>query len=67
MYIEPGKSSVVRWIFRPLEAKLYTEEVPVMIENGETALIYFEGSPPLVNTFYSIPVTLAFRNGLRQA
>ncbi|XP_075265004.1 cilia- and flagella-associated protein 65-like [Convolutriloba macropyga] len=43
LYIEPGRSCALRWIFRPVEAKLYSVEVPVIIEDGETALIYFEG------------------------
>ncbi|XP_075896045.1 cilia- and flagella-associated protein 65 isoform X3 [Nelusetta ayraudi] len=39
----PGQTAVLEWIFSPLEAKLYQMDVPIHVENGDTAVVRFEG------------------------
>ena len=33
----------LRWMFRPIEAKVYSVEVAINIHDGETAVVVFEG------------------------
>ncbi|CAG5865404.1 unnamed protein product [Menidia menidia] len=39
----PGKSTVIEWIFSPLEAKMYQMDVPIHIQDGALTLVRFEG------------------------
>ncbi|NXF11617.1 CFA65 protein, partial [Smithornis capensis] len=41
--IPPGKAGHIKWIFSPLEAKMYSVDVPIHIMGGESALITFQG------------------------
>nr|XP_034983136.1 cilia- and flagella-associated protein 65 isoform X1 [Zootoca vivipara] len=41
--IGPGLTAHTEWIFSPLEAKMYSVEVPIHILEGDCALITFQG------------------------
>uniref|UniRef100_A0A670JW35 Cilia and flagella associated protein 65 n=1 Tax=Podarcis muralis TaxID=64176 RepID=A0A670JW35_PODMU len=41
--IGPGLTAHTEWIFSPLEAKMYSVEVPIHILEGDSALITFQG------------------------
>nr|XP_060629252.1 cilia- and flagella-associated protein 65 [Anolis sagrei ordinatus] len=41
--IGPGLTAHTEWIFSPLEAKMYSVEVPIHIVEGDSALITFQG------------------------
>lgn len=41
--IEPGSFSILRFRFRPLEAKFYEVELPIHVVGGETYYIIFKG------------------------
>ncbi|XP_028250251.1 cilia- and flagella-associated protein 65 isoform X2 [Parambassis ranga] len=39
----PGKTTTLEWIFSPLEAKMYQIDVPIIIQNGDSMVVKFEG------------------------
>ncbi|XP_067426153.1 cilia- and flagella-associated protein 65 [Emydura macquarii macquarii] len=41
--ILPGMTSHIEWIFSPLEARMYSVDVPIHILEGDSALITFQG------------------------
>ncbi|XP_053117944.1 cilia- and flagella-associated protein 65 isoform X2 [Hemicordylus capensis] len=41
--IAPGLTAQTEWIFSPLEAKMYSVDVPIHILKGDSALITFQG------------------------
>ncbi|XP_066855446.1 cilia- and flagella-associated protein 65 isoform X1 [Anser cygnoides] len=41
--IPPGTTGQIEWIFSPLEARMYSVEVPIHILGGDSALITFQG------------------------
>ncbi|XP_069010849.1 cilia- and flagella-associated protein 65 [Embiotoca jacksoni] len=41
--VPPGETSILEWIFSPLEAKLYQMDVPIHIQDGESRVVTFEG------------------------
>lgn len=41
--IPPGRSLAVEWRFSPIEAKTYMVDVPVIVDEGDTAIITFTG------------------------
>ncbi|XP_076448439.1 cilia- and flagella-associated protein 65-like [Babylonia areolata] len=41
--IAPGRSVSIEWRFSPLEAKTYMVDVPILVHNGESAIVTFTG------------------------
>ncbi|XP_013412505.1 cilia- and flagella-associated protein 65-like [Lingula anatina] len=41
--ILPGRTAYIEWRFSPLEAKTYMVDVPILVHNGDSALITFTG------------------------
>nr|XP_025951513.1 cilia- and flagella-associated protein 65 [Dromaius novaehollandiae] len=41
--IPPGTTGHIEWIFSPLEARMYSVDVPIHILGGDSALITFQG------------------------
>ncbi|XP_056308541.1 cilia- and flagella-associated protein 65-like, partial [Danio aesculapii] len=41
--VEPGQSTMLEWIFSPLEAKTYTVDVPIHVVEGDSMFVAFEG------------------------
>ncbi|NXL55971.1 CFA65 protein, partial [Chordeiles acutipennis] len=41
--IPPGTTGHIEWIFSPLEARMYSVDVPIHIMGGESVLITFQG------------------------
>ncbi|NXY86806.1 CFA65 protein, partial [Alcedo cyanopectus] len=41
--IPPGTTGHIEWIFSPLEAKMYSVDVPIHILGGESVMITFQG------------------------
>ncbi|NXD06142.1 CFA65 protein, partial [Nothocercus nigrocapillus] len=41
--IPPGTTDHIEWIFSPLEARMYSVDVPIHILGGDSALITFQG------------------------
>ncbi|XP_059144553.1 cilia- and flagella-associated protein 65-like [Physella acuta] len=41
--IQPGRSAFIHWRFFPLEAKMYMVDIPLHIDNGDTAVVTFVG------------------------
>ncbi|ORX76894.1 hypothetical protein BCR32DRAFT_295949 [Anaeromyces robustus] len=41
--ISPGESQSTEWIFKPLEAKEYSVDIPIHIKDGQTKIITFTG------------------------
>ena len=41
--VDPGKSTLIRWAFNPIEDKDYVVEVPVMIQDGPTYNVTVSG------------------------
>nr|XP_009674405.1 PREDICTED: coiled-coil domain-containing protein 108 isoform X1 [Struthio camelus australis] len=41
--IPPGTTGHIEWIFSPLEARMYSVDVPIHIVGGDSALITFQG------------------------
>ncbi|NWR55549.1 CFA65 protein, partial [Bucorvus abyssinicus] len=41
--IPPGTTGHMEWVFSPLEARMYSVDVPIHILGGESALITFQG------------------------
>ncbi|NXX97356.1 CFA65 protein, partial [Centropus bengalensis] len=42
--IPPGTTGHIEWIFSPVEARMYSVDVPIHILGGESALIKFQGA-----------------------
>ncbi|XP_055086370.1 cilia- and flagella-associated protein 65 [Periophthalmus magnuspinnatus] len=41
--IPPGEAAMLKWVFSPLEAKLYQMDIPIHVINGESTIVRFEG------------------------
>ncbi|ORX51756.1 hypothetical protein BCR36DRAFT_287578 [Piromyces finnis] len=41
--INPGETQYTEWIFKPLEAKEYSVDIPIHIKDGQTKVITFTG------------------------
>ncbi|BFZ22011.1 hypothetical protein BsWGS_25049 [Bradybaena similaris] len=41
--ILPGQTATMEWRFSPLEAKMYTVDIPIKVQNGDTAIVTFTG------------------------
>ncbi|XP_066497191.1 cilia- and flagella-associated protein 65 isoform X2 [Hoplias malabaricus] len=41
--LQPGHTATLKWVFSPLEAKIYSVDIPIYILEGESLLVTFEG------------------------